>query len=291
MQIDTDRDERSIEICKRSTEINEPCYKYTIKHVQRPKTRARWQLLSAIGETSWHDATDTDAVITNILHHRISQAIHAEFRSTEGGASGDTMDGEQAWDVEDVASTLLPHNRNGLVPTIENTGKVCLNAGIPFLSRKMVNRLENANACVIHQDIDPTELCRCLLNHLAAISAAANVRDGSSRAGFGPEGGRWPSAVFSVAGLRPQINTLAPSRTKASAMFNLMPRAPPVTSATLPSNFTDTTSPFENPALSTAFSSRQDFPAHFVKTPQYLLTHSVLKSSSRTLSVAIRARE
>jgi len=48
------------------------------------------------GDASRHDGTDADAVIPNILHQRVTETIHAEFRGTVGGAPGNTMDSEQA---------------------------------------------------------------------------------------------------------------------------------------------------------------------------------------------------
>ena len=48
------------------------------------------------GNATWHDGTDTDAVIANILHHCLSKAIYAEFGSAVRGASGNTMDAKQA---------------------------------------------------------------------------------------------------------------------------------------------------------------------------------------------------
>src|SRR5437016_4529163 len=111
-----------------------------------------------------------------------------------------------------------------------------------------------------------TKLQQSLLRRTSATTPAALV--------WLPKLRSWPRAVFSVAGLRPQINTLAPSRTKASAMLNPMPRAPPVTSATLPSNSTDTPSPFANPALSTNPASAKTLQAVLSRQSQDSLTRS-----------------
>jgi hypothetical protein len=56
-----------------------------------------------------------------------------------------------------------------------------------FLRREAVNRFENANTRVIHQDIDATESCCCLLDEVAAVLVVADVRDHSSGGGFGAE--------------------------------------------------------------------------------------------------------
>src|ERR1035437_4272601 len=108
-----------------------------------------------------------------------------------------------------MAAAMLPHDWNGFGATIAHTGKVCLNRSIPFLGRELANRLENANTCVVHQDIEPPEACRRMLDHAAAVLVAADISDRSSRAVFARRLWRRPSAVFSVVGLRPQINTLA----------------------------------------------------------------------------------
>src|SRR5439155_11922574 len=72
--------------------------------------------------------------------------------------------------------------------TIEDTGKVCLNDRVPFVGRELVNRLENANAGVVHQDIEPPESCRRLLDHAAAFLVATDIRDHSSHIALAPEG-------------------------------------------------------------------------------------------------------
>ena len=75
-----------------------------------------------------------------------------------------------------MATATLAHDRNGLAATIEDTGKICLNGSIPFLDCQLVNGLENANACVVHQDIEPPESRDCLLNHAATLLVLANIR-------------------------------------------------------------------------------------------------------------------
>ena len=48
------------------------------------------------GNAPWHDGTDTDTVVANVLHHSLGKAIHTKFRSTVCGTFGNTMVGQQA---------------------------------------------------------------------------------------------------------------------------------------------------------------------------------------------------
>src|SRR2546425_6009400 len=74
------------------------------------------------GDAAGHDVAHPDAVVADVLHHRLTETVQAEFRGVVGGPARKRVDARQARDVEDVPAAALPHLRDRLAAAIEGAG-------------------------------------------------------------------------------------------------------------------------------------------------------------------------
>jgi len=113
----------------------------------------------------------------------------------------------------------------------------------PILGRELVNRLESANAGVVHQDIEPPESCRRLLDDAAAFLVATDIRDRPSRGAFAPKGVELAKRQFQRCRIPPANKHAGafPDQSLGNAQSNA-PCAARYQSPTFFSNSTDTRS-------------------------------------------------
>jgi hypothetical protein len=104
-----------------------------------------------------------------------------------------------------VTAIVLSHERNAFAATIEDTRKVGLNGGIPFLDREFIKSLENTNAGVVHQDIEAAVFRRDLLERGAHRCGVGDIE--RKRAGVSTKLGRACRQCIGIASVQQDART------------------------------------------------------------------------------------
>src|SRR5579875_1716010 len=87
------------------------------------------------------------------------------------------MHGKKARYVENVAAAVPAHDGYCFAAAIKRAGKIGLNRRVPFFRRELIHRLENADAGIVHENVEPTKSVDSPLDHAPAIRVAPHVSD------------------------------------------------------------------------------------------------------------------
>src|SRR5208283_1784039 len=85
------------------------------------------------------------------------------------------IDPREAGNIEDVSAAAAAHEGDRLPCAIKRAGEICFDGRGPLLGSELVDRLEDPDAGIIHEDVKAAEALRGTGHDRPTVFVAANI--------------------------------------------------------------------------------------------------------------------
>ena len=165
-----------------------------------------------------------DPVLAEVQSHLVGQMVQPGLRRAVRRHGGDAAHAGQRRDVDDGASPVLDHVRDGELHGVERTGEVRLDHRVPDVGVEVHHGTPRIDGGVVDEDVDLAAERDGGLHHPLGVVELGHVAGA----------GRWPCPAGSMATRlsslscrRPVMQTFAPSATNRLAISTPMPAPAP----------------------------------------------------------------
>src|SRR5882672_4919196 len=137
--------------------------------------RSRRVAVEVRGHAPRHEVAHLDSVVADLLHERLAHSVQPELRGVVGRRRREGVLPGEARDVDDVASSPVPHPGDRRARAERDPGQVGLDHAVPLLERHLFQVLEETHAGVVDEDVDASERALGLLEEGRHVALAAHI--------------------------------------------------------------------------------------------------------------------
>src|SRR3712207_1046064 len=129
-----------------------------------------------------HDVADLYLVVADFLHQRLCEAVQGELRGVVGRHTRVRVRASERRDVDDVAAAAPLHLGYGRARAVEDAEEVRLQNRAKLFGRRLLHRLEEADAGVVDEHVNAAQLFDRVSDERLALFARSHVARRARRA-------------------------------------------------------------------------------------------------------------